>query len=55
MNEFTFYNQGNLAEYREKFINEFNGYNPEGQTAYQGYIDSDGCVVCDKIMVDNMA
>ena len=22
---------------------------------YQGYIDSDGCVVCDKIMVDNMA
>lgn len=40
MNEFTFYNQGNLAESREKCINEFNGYNPEEQTAYQGYIDS---------------
>ena len=42
MNEFTFYNQGNLNEYRDAFLMEFD----EPQTiknnyvAYQGYIDA---------------
>ena len=42
MNEFTFYNQGNLNEYREGFIEEFQ--TPEeiesSYVAYQGYIDA---------------
>ena len=40
MNEFTFYNQGNLAEKRTEFLAEFDGYDPEAETAYQGYIDA---------------
>ena len=39
MNEFTFYNQGNLAEDRDGFLAEFDGYDPEAEIAYQGYID----------------
>ncbi len=39
MNEFTFYNQGNLAEKRVEFLAEFDGYDPAAETAYQGYID----------------
>ena len=42
MNEFTFYNQGNLNEYREGFLTEFD--TPEtiksSYVAYQGYIDA---------------
>lgn len=40
MNEFTFYNQGNLAEKRTEFLAEFDGYDPDTETAYQGYIDN---------------
>jgi len=40
MNEFTFYNQGNLAEKRTEFLAEFDGYDPDAETAYQGYIDN---------------
>ena len=40
MNEFTFYNQGNLYEYRDEFLSEFEGYDPEAIIAYQGYIDA---------------
>ena len=39
MNEFTFYNQGNLEEYREDFINEFADYDPLESPAYKGYTD----------------
>jgi len=39
MNEFTFYNQGNLDEYRKQFIQEVSEFDPEEQPAYQGYID----------------
>ena len=39
MNEFTFYNQGNLNEYREKFVKEFENYDPEAKPAYIGYIN----------------
>ncbi len=42
MNEFTFYNQGNLIEYREGFLTQFD--TPEtikkNYVAYQGYIDA---------------
>ena len=42
MNEFTFYNQGNLKEYREGFLTEFD--TPEtikdSYVAYKGYIDA---------------
>ena len=39
MNEFTFYNQGNLNEYRGDFVAEFEDYDPEATPAYKGYID----------------
>ena len=41
MNEFTFYNQGNLAEYREEFLQMFDtpDYIRENYAAYKGYID----------------
>lgn len=39
MNEFTFYNLGNLNEYRGDFISEFDGYDPEAEPAYIGYIN----------------
>jgi len=39
MNEFTFYNQGNLEEYREDFISEFADYDPLESPAYKGYTD----------------
>lgn len=40
MNEFTFYNTGNFVEYRDEFVDEFEGYNPEDYTpAYIGYIN----------------
>ena len=39
MNEFTFYNQGNLAEYREDFIAEFEGYDPTERPAYSEYVN----------------
>ena len=40
MNEFTFYNTGNLKEYRESFIFEFEDYNPDDMVpAYSGYVN----------------
>lgn len=42
MNEFTFYNQGNLQEYRESFISEVDEFKAEveaGIIAYQEYIN----------------
>ena len=39
MNEFTFYNIGNLKEYRETFVADFDGYDPAERLAYKGYID----------------
>ena len=39
MNEFTFYNQGNLNEYRGDFVAEFEEYDPEAEPAYIGYIN----------------
>ena len=39
MNEFTFYNQGDLEEYREDFIAEFVDYDPLESPAYKGYTD----------------
>lgn len=39
MNEFTFYNTGNLMEYREQFASEFEGYDPAERVAYKGFID----------------
>ncbi len=40
MNEFTFYNIGNLKEYRESFISEFEDYSPDDYVpAYGGYIN----------------
>jgi hypothetical protein len=41
MNEFTFYNMGNLFEYREEFISQFAdfAYSLEGITAYSGYVN----------------
>ena len=39
MNEFTFYNQGNLAEYREDFLSEFDDYDPTERPAYIGYVN----------------
>lgn len=39
MNEFTFYNQGNLDVYREDFIAEFEDYNPTEDPVYIGYIN----------------
>ena len=41
MNEFTFYNMGNLFEYREEFISQFAdfAYALEGITAYAGYVN----------------
>lgn len=39
MNEFTFYNTGNLMEYREEFASQFEGYNPAERVAYKGFID----------------
>ena len=40
MNEFTFYNTGNLAEYRESFATEFEEYDADSYNAYKGYRDS---------------
>lgn len=39
MNEFTFYNLGNLFEYREQFVSEFADYDPEAEPAYIGYVN----------------
>lgn len=39
MNEFTFYNQGNMEECREDFISEFADYDPLESPAYKGYTD----------------
>ena len=39
MNELTFYNLGNLNEYREDFVAEFEDYDPEERPAYIGYIN----------------
>ena len=39
MNEFTFYNQGDLKQYREGFVEEFADYDPEEEPAYKGYTD----------------
>lgn len=41
MNEFTFYNMGNLFEYRDEFISQFAdfAYSLEGITAYAGYVN----------------
>ena len=39
MNEFTFYNLGNLNEYRQDFVAEFEDYDPEAEPAYIGYIN----------------
>ena len=39
MNEFTFYNQGDLNIYRQDFIAEFEGYDPAETTAYVGYVN----------------
>ena len=40
MNEFTFYNTGNLAEYREAFAEQFADYDPEERPAYKGFVDA---------------
>lgn len=40
MNEFTFYNTGNLAEYREAFAEQFAGYDPMERPAYKGFTDA---------------
>ena len=34
MNEFTFYNNTNLKEYRQEFVNEFSDYDPADRPAY---------------------
>ena len=39
MNEFTFYNLGNLNEYREEFIAQVEDFDPEERPAYIGYIN----------------
>ena len=38
MNEFTFYNQGNLVLYRDGFLEKFADYDPEERPAYPGYV-----------------
>ena len=38
MNEFTFYNTGNMLEYREGFVQEFEGYDARQTVAYGEYI-----------------
>lgn len=40
MNEFTFYNTGNLFEYRKDFVEEFVDYNPAERLAYGEDIDA---------------
>ena len=40
MNEFTFYNMGDLVEYREGFVADFEGYDPLENPAYKGYTDA---------------
>lgn len=40
MNELTFYNQGNLVQFREGFLEEFADYDPKERPAYQGYVDA---------------
>ena len=40
MNEFTFYNLGDLVNYRQTFIEEFADYDPEADPAYKGYTDA---------------
>ena len=40
MNEFTFYNQGDLNIYREEFVSLFEGYDPTAEPAYKGYTDA---------------
>ena len=39
MNEFTFYNTGNLMEYREEFASQFEDYDPAERVAYKTLID----------------
>ena len=40
MNEFTFYNTGNMLENREDFVSEFEDYNPCASAAYKGLTDA---------------
>ena len=40
MNEFNFYNMGDLVNYRADFIDQFSDYDPEAETAYKGYTDA---------------
>ena len=40
MNEFTFYNMGDLANYRESFVEDFESYDPLENPAYKGYTDA---------------
>ncbi|MBO7068174.1 MAG: hypothetical protein J6W52_05790 [Bacteroidaceae bacterium] len=40
MNEFTFYNTGNLVEYREEFTELFADYDPEERPAYKNFVDA---------------
>ena len=39
MNEFTFYNTGNLATYRDSIAQAFEQYDPYERPAYKGYTD----------------
>ena len=38
MNEFTFYNNGNMIEYRDSYVDEFADYDPRELPAYGKYI-----------------
>ena len=40
MNEFTFYNTGNLAQYRESFAEQFADYDPDERPAYKGFTEA---------------
>ena len=40
MNEFTFYNNGNMIEYRDSYVEEFEDYDPRELPAYGEYITS---------------
>ena len=40
MNEFCFYNMGDLVKYRDTFIQDFAEYDPEENPAYKGYTDA---------------
>ena len=40
MNEFHFYNLGDMQDYRESFVVELADYDPEAEPAYKGYTDA---------------